>query len=401
MMQSELFDCPICYVKYHREGKVPKIISTCGHTLCSICLTSILQTQSPQCPLDRKPFDQNLRSADKFPTNILILQLLEEATPLPSCSGDKHKEIADMVCLTDKCTVCKHCVESEAHKGHNILHAAAMKNYTAKKKQELKDQLKSMERDFKPVYDLLKIQKESSKANIKETCNKLINLISLRERELLKEVDDIFFQEKVKVDEMYEEASITSEEILKIIALLDSQTFSQEFLEALGYIPLQNLDDKKSFESIEVMITEMKAKLDSELKDLGALILSKITNFKPLPSKEKVTKFTTRNAANLFFYKNMLPSKPSEINLSEIHEKWYSLPLTCFLINKRFGNYDPIQRYQNRIIQWLFPNFYSSQVNVHSVRLQDYEAEIFRSSIQVFFFFNDFLLIFSYRLYRI
>jgi hypothetical protein len=52
MAETLLFDllrCMVCYGIYDPEERIPMVNSSCGHTVCSYCLTQITI-----CPLDKQ-----------------------------------------------------------------------------------------------------------------------------------------------------------------------------------------------------------------------------------------------------------------------------------------------------------------------------------------------------------
>jgi len=51
--------------------------------------------------------------------------------------------------------------------------------------------------------------------------------------------------------------------------------------------------------------------------------------------------------------------------------------------NERLGDYDTIATNSTLVIQWIFPNFFRSRVNPHASKLQEHEAETFRTDLEV------------------
>lgn len=322
-MQSELFDCPICFLKYNRNKQIPKIISTCGHTLCSICLSSILATQNPAtCPLDRIPFDHNLKAVEEFPTNLLILQLLDEKPDLEFKLCETHKEPLNLICLADKCAVCKYCAEYGGHKGHEIRHINDVKKDSAKKKQELEAQLKNFDSEFQPVYSLVRTQREKSKFLIKEKFSQISKLLAEKETELKTEVDHFFSDNKIKIDDKLEDNFALKQELMTKIAILDDMEFDDKFIGALTGNTIKDIGVKNECENVTQKIMEFKTKLESSLEDVEKIMKTTINNFKPVPPREKIVNFTSKNSPNIYFYQNKIPGAPINIFLKDIHEKW-------------------------------------------------------------------------------
>jgi len=334
-------------------------------------LSSILSIQKPpSCPLDRTPFDPTLKTVAAFPTNLLVQQLLEEKPQSEFKLCETHKEPLNLICLTDKCAVCKYCVEYGNHKGHEINHYNDMKNEATKKKQELEEQLKGFDKEFQPVYNLIRTQKEKSKALIKEKFAKLTSILAQKEAQLKAEVDGFFSENKIRIDDKLEENFALKQLLMTRISILDNMAFDEEFLKALIGNDNKDFGIKNECESVEGKVNELKTKLESSLEEIDQTITSSLDNCKPVPPREKVTLFTAHNSPNLFFYQDKSAGAPSELYLKEIHEKW-------------LGDYDTIATNSTLVIQWIFPNFFRSRVNPHASKLQEHEAETFRTDLEI------------------
>jgi len=154
-MQSQLFSCSVCYTEFDNKEKKPKIIPGCGHTICLFCLEKILGMSKPMCPLDRKPLT---RKIEDYSTNIIVLQLIEEKTqggcPL-------HNEPNNLVCLDDKCLICKYCAEYGDHKGHKIKHVNDVQKEANAQRMRLKDMIDALEEEEQAIYRELDESKET------------------------------------------------------------------------------------------------------------------------------------------------------------------------------------------------------------------------------------------------
>ena len=66
--------CEICNNAFDSISKIPKILS-CGHTLCSKCLSKMSNKNILRCPFDRKPFDTD---TSLISINYYILSLVDQ-----------------------------------------------------------------------------------------------------------------------------------------------------------------------------------------------------------------------------------------------------------------------------------------------------------------------------------
>lgn len=79
-------DCPICTEVYNLKDKVPMVID-CGHTLCNLCLMSILSFNDlKRCPTCNKPLKYQF--LNQYPVNYIFKSIInsyyEKNKPLNS-----------------------------------------------------------------------------------------------------------------------------------------------------------------------------------------------------------------------------------------------------------------------------------------------------------------------------
>lgn len=118
-MQSDLYRCSVCFILYDRSTHIPKLIPTCGHTLCSECLSAMISKKKlTSCPFDNISFPSLVERSDQFPTNLLILQVIDLKMKRDFETCEKHGEPKVLVCTTDCSCICKIC--QDEHKNHMI-----------------------------------------------------------------------------------------------------------------------------------------------------------------------------------------------------------------------------------------------------------------------------------------
>ena len=73
-----MLECEICLHGFNFDKPRPRSLP-CGHTMCSSCITDILQTKAGcfDCPFCRCPFGDNPKTTSAFPETFIILRLLE------------------------------------------------------------------------------------------------------------------------------------------------------------------------------------------------------------------------------------------------------------------------------------------------------------------------------------
>ncbi len=325
-MESEHFECPVCLVQFNRAENIPKIVS-CGHTICSACLGSIFAAKKERmCPLDRKSLDAEI-TVEALPTNIILLQLLEAkpASEFEQCPI--HKEPAKMVCITDKCLVCKYCGPkySETHKDHKLVHYNDVKQRVVSKKQSLLKQLKGLDDKPKDLQKKVIDSQKQVKLEIEQNYANIQILLTHKMKRILKQVDTFFTIEQSQLEDKMKNSDLKKEEIRKNLTLLNkNQTISNEVLEILEKEESQDSESSASdeSESYEALLQETSKKVKHELTELEQYVVKSSETLRSIFLTEKSFNYTEENSPNLFFYQNKIEAKPTNVFLKDFHEAW-------------------------------------------------------------------------------
>ncbi|XP_068205041.1 uncharacterized protein [Palaemon carinicauda] len=70
-------DCQVCLEGFDNEERRPRCLS-CGHTLCTSCLTDILGQGQLLCPFCRLPHNGPVNAVEDVPINYTVVSLLED-----------------------------------------------------------------------------------------------------------------------------------------------------------------------------------------------------------------------------------------------------------------------------------------------------------------------------------
>jgi len=322
-MHSDIFDCPICLLKYNQKDNLPKILSSCGHTLCSSCLNQMLSKNSLNCPLDRKIFDHPVKSADELPTNLFVLQLLDEAFRISSNLCNLHKEPLNLVVLSEKRVACRKCVDKkENYIDFNVIPIKEIKNESIQKKKQLERQLRDFSIIVQTVTILLEEQKRIIKKNVKESFSKLIDLLTKKEQKIQLEIDGFFAHEETKFRDKVDEDLALKKEISRKVMLFEELDITSEYIEAFLEKEPREFHIKNEIKLLEELTHDLNQKITDAIEDLDKSITLTIKSFQPIPQIGKFSKLTAINSPNVFFYRNKLQSKPNNLYLREIHDKW-------------------------------------------------------------------------------
>jgi len=191
-METEVFSCPICLKAYDIKENIPRMVPSCGHTLCTFCLSSILSKSQNNfyCPFDKSSCQ--IADARNFPKNFALIQIMEQRSFLKSSHSAMgtciiHGDDLRLICLEDKSLMCLECTFNGDHKSHEVITVDKFVDEVEKKIAKLEQHIQKIE-EIHPDYpsqveDLLNNQKE-----------KLLEAVELKYSEYMQ----LFIEQKEK-----------------------------------------------------------------------------------------------------------------------------------------------------------------------------------------------------------
>jgi len=336
-MQSQLFNCPICYVEFNNEDRKPKILPLCGHTICLVCLENILKMHKSSCPLDRKLLEKKI---DNYSTNIIMLQLIEEKAQLVSQGCPLHNEPNNMICLEDKSIVCKYCADYGDHKGHKVKHLNDVQKEASIKRKNLKEMIDVLEKEEQTIYGELEESRSSLLLENKKRFGFLRDEINRMEQESFHCIQESFAFKKLEISQKLKSHRKAKETLQKKAQDLGEISNTEVFLKAFGE------ESHELIESIEKQITKdaLFAEVEDFKKDfkggLGELEEKFSTLLKEHQQRAKLQ--PVLNFEDKDFFKTLrLSKKADRLVLSPLLEGekpcLLELPETCDKISLNFS----------------------------------------------------------------
>lgn len=77
IMEIDDFNCLSCNSVFNDTNRSPRLLTSCGHTVCQECLTSMLVKNNViKCPEDNNEYSYT--SIDELPKNVILIKLLEK-----------------------------------------------------------------------------------------------------------------------------------------------------------------------------------------------------------------------------------------------------------------------------------------------------------------------------------
>jgi hypothetical protein len=109
-------DCPECKQEFDESSHIPRILTSCGHTICETCMKLRFKKKSILCP--QCAVTTNTSSLSSLPTNLALIQLKQKKRAIEVC--EKHKKPIEAFCCNDKLLVCVLCLVEDGHKSHEL-----------------------------------------------------------------------------------------------------------------------------------------------------------------------------------------------------------------------------------------------------------------------------------------
>ena len=239
--------CPSCKQLYNEDIRVPRILLNCGHTICSNCISSSINSPSIlKCPEDLTEYP-NISSLSSFPINKALMKLLHKIsennkikekninlnlniidkyqTNSPASSPSKGLNTArinrqnldslklytlsnskrnakcgehpnrnlEMICLEEICKICTNCAIFGHHKNHNVINIDEFVKDVECKAQKLIELFEnvnegSIKKELDVINEKSKIKLDKLLALVNEKYNYIENFIHEFTQNLIKKV---------------------------------------------------------------------------------------------------------------------------------------------------------------------------------------------------------------------
>jgi len=305
-MYFEEISCPICYSEFDDVEHIPRVIPSCGHTLCLNCLRIILQNdETKKCPLDQKKFESYQETEENFPINYTVKNIIEKIVSHGICK--EHRQVMNLICRTDNCKVCEDCVFHGEHKSHKIETIRNLRIKLNRKKDEL-------------VLKQRRLQKFATFANDKfdEHLKEFAEIISLKfeslramlfqkEVQLLQDLNNFFDSEKAKINNTFGQESLLVRNLRQAIATVNNENadvfqINEEQDMLFNFSEIEELRDSQGWssqidlklenikESIDKMFNEAETNLFTKIEDLQGLLFELVEE----KFQQKTSQFMTQ-----------------------------------------------------------------------------------------------------------
>ena len=116
-------NCYNCSVSFDLAQRLPMVLTTCGHTICTQCIQDLTRNDSITCP----ECGGNTGNVPSLPTNTALLACLPKRKPLgevtisASSQCRIHGKTLEAYCLEDLEVLCVMCVVENQHTSHRLM----------------------------------------------------------------------------------------------------------------------------------------------------------------------------------------------------------------------------------------------------------------------------------------
>jgi len=245
MNSPEDTTCSVCFSEFDTQNHIPKILPSCGHSICSECLTAILKDRNPRCPLDKSTFDAKYKRIDDFPKNFLALNLLETQQKQTRCPV--HNKFQDLICLDDHTLVCSDCVIFGDHKRHDVKKMSDFEGIAKQKRAQLQAISEKLSDKFSQkkisLYDKHKITEKA----IQRSFNKLRHWIDSQESAMLINLVNLVIDEENHLENAIGKSSDLAVNVQAKLKELENIMENPNITKVIeqGYTELEKQVDKK------------------------------------------------------------------------------------------------------------------------------------------------------------
>jgi len=288
-MQSELFNCVLCSHEYDRTICIPKLIPSCSHTICLVCLTNHTKDGAPNvCPLDEVPFSETYNTCESLPTNLVLLQILEERQKLKGELCPIHEEAKNLVCLAENLRICRSCADFGKHKGHTIKHINDIKSEANKKREHLESLVNDFDNFQKSMNQLFEAEKKALVSHTKDAFTTIKECLEKEEEAACIEIDNFFAAGKSAINDRLEKDYSLREKMQAKIAELSTISVTDKFFKVLKekVTPFGTHLESENFEKQAI---EFKQKLKLALEVLSRSSVNCVNDFKSSVWPQKQT----------------------------------------------------------------------------------------------------------------
>ena len=184
MENSDLIQCPICYITYDHAEHAPRV-HQCGNSICTSCIFKIIQQNANVrfiCPFCKKPQLLGITGIESMPKNRDLIKILSEFGEQPHLCAS-HNKPQELICLNDGDIVCVKCLLTNDHKEHELIDVKEFYENVTNKKALFRNKLIEID-------SLINREREYIQEALEADKSKLISFVQAKTAELIERLQD-------------------------------------------------------------------------------------------------------------------------------------------------------------------------------------------------------------------
>ena len=273
---SGAYNCPSCTIKYDSGAHAPRVLPNCGHSICTECIKSLLETTRKEnkaqgCPLDKKPMELRLIAIDDYKINYFLRQLIEDKESQEMC--EVHGEILRLYCCNDKKWVCDDCILKGEHKDHDIKLKKTMMSECNAKLKDVEEAIARLDKHKSKISSIWDEVENSLKASVNQKFEEMKELMESKQSQLVMNIKGFVKQQKkqainalISEDSMRKDLEKISSSLRKFYKTDDPvEVLKQEIKEATSKFSVQELN--KNAEKLSKELKLISEKLENAFNE--------------------------------------------------------------------------------------------------------------------------------------
>eukprot|EP00826_Nyctotherus_ovalis_P034372 TRINITY_DN2852_c0_g1_i4.p1 TRINITY_DN2852_c0_g1~~TRINITY_DN2852_c0_g1_i4.p1 ORF type:complete len:255 (+),score=58.87 TRINITY_DN2852_c0_g1_i4:164-928(+) len=226
MLSFNDLTCARCHEIFNMTSRIPRLLTECGHTLCTSCI-SLLLSQSDSgfpCSEDGIICGADKKEAAEFPKNLSLIGILENEAARRKKQNEGmcsiHKKRLELMCMDCKVRLCSKCAIFDGHRSHQLRSEDDVHSEAMIRKNLLQDMLRriivngdwiSHKESTKSAYERYETKEKEMRSLVEERFAEYFEILSSKKARVLKIIDDISLSIKEKF-KMIEALSRCTEE---------------------------------------------------------------------------------------------------------------------------------------------------------------------------------------------
>jgi len=290
--------CPICFESYNADTRRAKTLP-CGHSLCCSCLQRLLDISKLECPLDRLPIGDNIKSAKNFPNCEMTLFLNQESDQKDEAFCSEHKKSKEYAVYPEGKSegkrVCKKCLSQGSYKGYDYVSLEKINIEKKFKRESLRNQISRFNQGVKQVNFQIQQAEKSMQEEITKRFENAEHSLKRQGMQEWAQVGLDFTAKKIKTDsELSSEKKLRDVLEQKMFDLEDEENLDQSLLKQEDFelrVPDQDQINQElsslqqnyyqhleSFDSIFIKMQELTNSFYGNINSFGDAIEEEISN---------------------------------------------------------------------------------------------------------------------------